>query len=232
MRPRHVLPFLLVATGVVAGLAAALVEPVLYGAETTLVIQKHGVTGEETLARSFAQLVRSDVVLRNVDQQLATHVSASRLHATPGAGTVVLAYDAGSRVEAARVVQQVAVDFGDVAAGRFGGAQATVFDPPHSVGRVSPHVARDLLLGLLAGLVLGAIAWRRSRVKALRERGRWRVSALAALVEQAAASHPDEIEDWRAHVAVLHAQAEDDLLPYAFDAVVRDVFAPLLPGQP
>jgi hypothetical protein len=62
----------------------------------------------------------------------------------------------------------------------------------------------------------------------LRERGRWRVSGLAAAVDAAAAAHPDRIEDWRAYIAVLRAQADDDLLPYALDGVVREIFAPIL----
>ena len=105
--------------------------------------------------------------------------------------------------------------------------QASVFDPPHDSGRVSPHILRDAGLGLLVGLVGAAIAWTRRNL-GLRERGRWRVSALAAAVEAAAAEHPDRIEDWRAYIAVLRTLADDDLLPYALDGVVREVFAPIL----
>jgi hypothetical protein len=47
-------------------------------------------------------------------------------------------------------------------------------------------------------------------------------------VEGAAAEHPERIEDWRAYIAVLRSQADGDLLPYAFDPVVREVFAPIL----
>jgi hypothetical protein len=93
---------------------------------------------------------------------------------------------------------------------------------------VSPHILRDAGLGLLVGLVAGGLAWKRPGGRGLRERGRWRVSALADAVEAAASEHPDRIEDWRAYIAVLRAQADDDLLPYALDGVVREVFAPIL----
>jgi hypothetical protein len=188
---------------------------------------------DPSLARSFAELAKSDLVLRNVSQKLNTPVERDRLHVLAGNGVVKLSYDAGSGVQASRVAQQVAVDFSQAVANRFGGSgvQASVFDPPHDTGRVSPHILRDAGLGLLLGLIAGGIAWKRPRSRGLRERGRWRVSALAAAVEAAAADHPDRIEDWRGYIAVLRAQADDDLLPYALDSVVRDVFAPILPAS-
>jgi hypothetical protein len=222
---------LLVAAGLVTGLVVAVVEPTLYRAETTLVIERSGEpVADPSLARSFAELANSDVVLRNVSQKLAVPVEAGRLHVHAGNGVIRLSYDGGSRVQAARIVQQVAVDFAQAAANRFAssGVQANVFDPPHSAGRVSPHILRDGGLGLLGGLVAGALAWKRLRKRSLRERGRWRVSALADLVEAGAGEHPDRVEDWRAYIGVLRAQADDDLLPYVLDGVVRVVFAPLL----
>lgn len=232
MRTRNAWPPLLVAAGVVAGLIVAISEPTLYRSQVTLVIERNGkpATADASLARSFAELATSDIVLRNVSQKLATHVDADRLHVHAENGVVQLAYDAGNRVQAARVAQQIAVDFSQAVANRFGGSgvQASVFDPPHDTGRVSPHILRDAGLGLLAGLVAAGIAWKRPRSTGLRERGRWRVSALAAAVEAAAAEHPDRIEDWRAYIAVLRTQADDDLLPYALDGVVREAFAQLL----
>lgn len=232
MRTRNAWPPLLVAAGVVAGLIVAVSEPTLYRSQVTLVIERNGkpATADASLARSFAELATSDIVLRNVSQKLATHVDADRLHVHAENGVVQLAYDAGSRVQAARVAQQIAVDFSQAVANRFGGSgvQASVFDPPHDRGRVSPHILRDAGLGLLIGLIAAGIAWKRPRSRGLRERGRWRVSALAAAVEAAAAEHPDRIEDWRAYIAVLRTQADDDLLPYALDGVVREAFAQLL----
>jgi capsular polysaccharide biosynthesis protein len=222
---------LLAAAGVVAGLILAVLEPTLYRSQVTLVIERNGKpTVDASLARSFAELATSDIVLRNVSQKLDTSVEADRLHVHAGNGVVKLAYDAGNRVQAARVAQQIAVDFAQAVASRFGGSgvQASVFDPPHNRGRVSPHILRDSGLGLLVGLVAAGIAWTRPRGRGLRERGRWRVSALASAVEAAAAEHPDRIEDWRAYIAVLRTQADDDLLPYALDNVVREVFAPIL----
>jgi hypothetical protein len=228
---RNAWPPLLVAAGLVAGLVVAVFEPTLYRAETTLVIERNGrPVVDASLARSFAELATSDVILRNVSQQLAEPVDAGRLHVHAGSGVVKLSYDAASYVQAARIAQQVAVDFAQAAANRFGsgGVQANVFDPPHGAGRVSPHIRRDAGLGLLGGLLAGALAWKRLRRPSLREGGRWRVSALDRLVEAGAGEHPDRVEDWRAYIGVLRAQADDDLLPYALDGVVREVFAPLL----
>jgi hypothetical protein len=234
MNARSAWPPLLAAAGLVAGLVVAVSEPTLYRSQVTLVIERNGQPdADATVARSYAALARSDLVLRNVSQKLGLPVEPGRLHVKAGNGVVNLAYDAGSRVQAARVAQQVAVDFSQAVTNRFGGggAQASVFDPPHGTGRVSPHILRDAGLGLLAGLVAGGIAWRQGRRRTLREGGRWRVSALAAAVEAAAAAHPARVEDWRAYIAVLRGQADGDLLPYALDGVVREVFAPLLPGR-
>ena len=231
MQPRSAWPPLLVAAGLVAGLIVAVFEPTLYRAQTTLVIERNGKPAADvSLARSFAELATSDIVLRNVSQKLGASVERDRLHVDAGNGVVKLAYDAGSRVQAARVAQQIAVDFSQAVLDRFGGSgvRASVFDPPHDTGRVSPHILRDAAFGLLAGLVAGGIAWQRLRGRGLRERGRWRVSALSDAVEAAAPEHPERIEDWRAYIAVLRAQADDDLLPFALDGVVREVFAPIL----
>jgi hypothetical protein len=231
VKARNAWPPLLVAAGLVAGLIVAALEPTLYRSQMTLVVERNGkpATADASLARSFAELATSDIVLRNVSQKLGVPVERDRLHVHAGNGLVKLAYDAGNRVQAARVAQQVALDFSQAVANRFGGSavQASVFDPPHDTGRVSPHILRDAGLGLLVGLVAGGIAWKRPR-RGLRERGRWRVSALADAVEAAASEHPDRIEDWRAYIAVLRAQADDGLLPYALDGVVREVFAPIL----
>lgn len=234
MQVRNAWPPLLAAAGLVAGLIVAASEPTLYRSQVTLVIERNGKpAADASLARSFAELATSDIVLRNVSQKLSVPVERNRLHVDAGNGVVKLAYDSGSRVQAARVAQQVAVDFSEAVVNRFGGSgvRANVFDPPHDTGRVSPHILRDALLGLLVGLIAAVIAWKRPRSRGLRERGRWRVSALAAAVEAGAATHPDRVEDWRAYIAVLRGQADDDLLPYALDGVVREVFAPILPAS-
>jgi hypothetical protein len=234
LQARNAWPPLLVAAGLVAGLVAAALEPTLYRSQVSLVIERNGNPATDpALARSFAELASSTLVLRNVSQKLGVPIERDRLDAHAADGVLELAYDAGSRVQAARIAQQVAVEFSGAVASRFsgGGVSASVFDPPHDAGRVSPHILREAGLGLFAGLVAGAIAWRRPRARGLREGGRWRVSALEAAVEAAGAEHSDRVEDWRAYIAVLRGQAEDDLLPYAFDRVVREVFAPLLPGS-
>src|SRR5438067_3540375 len=213
MPARSALPPLLVAAGLVAGLVTAVFEPILYRFETTLVIERNGdpVAGNSRLAHTFADLAASDVVLRNVSRELGAPVVRGRLHVHAADGVVHVAYDAGSRVQAARVAQQVAIDFSRAVTSRFpaSGERATVFDPPHDSGRPSPHILRDAAVGLLAGLVAAAFVRLRPPAvgRGLRERGRWRVSALSRLVERGAAAHPDQIEDWRAYVGVLRGQA-------------------------
>ena len=235
MPARSAWPPLLVAAGLVAGLIVAVSEPTLFRARTTLALERSGKpVADPALAQTFAQLVRSDILLRNAAQRLGGPVDAGRLHVHAGEGSVEIAYDASTSVQAARVAQELAVGFEQAVTSRFGasGDRVAVFDPPHPAGRVSPHILRDAALGLLAGLVAGAIAWKRPRGRGLRERGRWRVGGLADLVEAGALAHPDRVEDWRAYVAVLRAQAdENDLLPYTLDRVVREVFAPLLPTR-
>ena len=180
MKAKNAWPPLLVAAGIVAGLLVAVFEPTLYRSQVTLVIERNGKPAPgASLARSFAELATSDIVLRNVSQTLGTSVDADRLHVHAGNGVVQIAYDAGKRVEAARIAQQISVDFSQAVVNRFGGSgvQASVFDPPHDKGRVSPHILRDAGLGLLVGLIGAGFAWRRRNL-GLRERGRWRVSAL------------------------------------------------------
>lgn len=234
---RLAVPLVAVAAAVAVGLVAAAVEPTLYRAEATLVVERGGkpVTGDPALARQLAELARSDVVVRNVSDALGRRVDGGRLHTRAADGVVKLSYDAGSRAEGVRVVQQVAVEFSRLVTSRFGssGESVAVFDPAHSGSRVSPHVARDVLLGLLAGLVAAVAISGRVRLparrRALRERGRWRVSALSDLVERSAGRYPDRVEEWRAYVGVLRGQAEGDLVPAALDGVVREVFGPILP---
>lgn len=229
MRALGAWPPFLVALGLAAGTLVLLLEPTLYRAETTLVVERNGapVSGD---TRAVAQLVTSKIVLDNVAQQLGA-VDASRVHVTDGAnGVLRVSYDGEHEVDAARVAQQIAVDFEGSVTSRYPGLRASVFDPAHGTGRVSPHPIRDVGLGLLAGLVAAALVGsRRGRGRAaLRERGHWRVSGLAQLVESAAAEHPDRVDDWRAYIAVLRAQSDGDLVPYALDGLVRDVFAPVL----
>lgn len=233
MRALGAWPPLLVALGLAVGTVALLLEPTLYRAETTLVVERNGapVSGS---ARALAQLVTSKIVLDNVAQQLGP-IHASRAHAEEGSnGVLRISYDAGDEVEASRVAQQIAIDFEGSVASRFPGLTATVFDPAHGTGRVSPHPVRDVGLGLLAGLLAAAVVRLRPRRRpgALRERGHWRVSALSRLVESSAAEHPEQAADWRAYIAVLRAQSDGDLVPYALDGLVREVFASLLPREP
>lgn len=222
---------ILVVAGLASGLVVHLVEPTLYRAETTIVVQRGGQPASED-AHALAQLVTSNIVLANVDQQLRG-IQREHVHvAAQAAGVVRISYDAASPVQATRVAQQIAIDFQDAIRSRFPALQASVFDPAHGTGRTSRHAVRDIVGGVLAGLVLAGVGLWRTRARTLRERGHWRVSALSELVEAHAHEHTDRVDDWRAYIAVLRAQADGDLLPYALDSVVREVFAPVLPRKP
>jgi hypothetical protein len=59
----------------------------------------------------------------------------------------------------------------------------------------------------------------------------WDVEALAELVESRANAHPGQAEEWRAFVDELRGHAVDGVLPAGFDALVRDVYSPILPGD-
>jgi hypothetical protein len=60
----------------------------------------------------------------------------------------------------------------------------------------------------------------------------WDVEALAALVEVKAGEHPEQAEEWRGYVEFLRQQAVGGALPAGFDALVQDVFGPILPADP
>jgi hypothetical protein len=235
---------LLVAAGLAAGFAATYVDQPLHRAETTMVFRRGGVlqTGS---GQVLTQLVRSDVVLANVADRLATKggVAALRPHvfARESNGAVRIFYDGRSAVDAVKVVQQVASIFAVAVQDRL---QFTpvVFDPPHADGTVASHPRRDVGIGGLAGLLAGGVvALRRrkrpsevqadrpaQRQERLPDDGRYRISDLREAVEQGAKTDPARAEDWQAYVAVLASQAEGDFIPHALDGVVRDVFGPLL----
>ena len=59
----------------------------------------------------------------------------------------------------------------------------------------------------------------------------WDVEALAELVDSRANDHPKRAEEWRAFVDELRGHAVNGVLPAGFDALVRDVYAPILPGD-
>ena len=51
---------------------------------------------------------------------------------------------------------------------------------------------------------------------------------LAWLVEDAAAQHPNRIEEWRSYLELLNSHAEDGIAPPAFDELIWDVFRPIV----
>jgi hypothetical protein len=59
----------------------------------------------------------------------------------------------------------------------------------------------------------------------------WDVEALARLVDSRANEHPERAEEWRAFLDELRGHAVNGVLPAGFDALVRDVYAPILPAD-
>jgi len=57
------------------------------------------------------------------------------------------------------------------------------------------------------------------------------LEALAELVESRANDHPERAEEWRAVLDELRGHAVEGVLPAGFDVLVRDVYAPILPGD-
>jgi hypothetical protein len=60
------------------------------------------------------------------------------------------------------------------------------------------------------------------------ERGRWSISALRQLVEERGPEYPDRLEEWEIYLETLEPCAVAGILPPRFEAVVEEVFGPLV----
>ncbi|HEY6962946.1 MAG TPA: hypothetical protein VI408_13740 [Gaiellaceae bacterium] len=215
-------------TAAAVALAAvlSLTAPSVHRAESKLVVTVHGapVTARPAPGAPYTatleDLVRSDVVATNVVQSLrlgmSSHELLSRLSTSsdPKTAVIEIAFEDGSRARAVRVVQQVDSVFARLVAARFGrmSLAASVFDPAHGLpGRVSPRPARDIAIGGVIGLALGALAAvaresRRPRTAAAAPAPRGPAPQVAAL-EKLLRNRDSTIERLRAELrdAQLHA---------------------------
>jgi hypothetical protein len=58
--------------------------------------------------------------------------------------------------------------------------------------------------------------------------GRWNIGVLQRLVEERGAEFPDRLQEWEVYLHSLEPHAEAGILPPRFDAVIEDVFGPLV----
>jgi hypothetical protein len=245
---REFAPLLAVAAGVLAGVAAAAAEPTLHRSQGSLAPTRGGLPATD--ARAVAALAGSADVRANVAAALGSSRGGGRAYtvAPSRSGLVVIRDDAGSSVLATRVVQQVQSTVPRMAVSRFPRLRVVTVDAAHDVGRVSPHWAREPLIGAGAGLAVaalllgarrrprpGAAALRRRRSVAARpssEGARWSLDALEARLREADALGRSEREELVGYLGLLSPYAVEGVLPAEFDAVVREAFAPVLRDGP
>jgi receptor protein-tyrosine kinase len=186
VRRRKLLVLAVTAVAVAAAAALSFLSKPVYRAETKIVIGQGGGLVQPGFANSIqpytatmSDLIKSDIVAANVIKSLGLketpHDLLSRISTSINPQTAVLNVyvDDESRAQAVRIDQQVAVIFSQLVADRFGHSAApttpgtaptppltaNVFDPAHALpGRVSPKPARNIIIALVLGLVLGLIA--------------------------------------------------------------------------
>jgi hypothetical protein len=146
---------------VLAGLAAGGVWTLLqadrYRADARVLV-KPADPAVETLAES--SLIASNVA-QTLRLQSPPHISAK----SGKGGVLTVSVDAGARERARQIDAEAVVILSQRVPRRFAGTSATVLDPAHVAEQTSPTPRRNLLVGGLAGLVVGlvlAVAWRRS----------------------------------------------------------------------
>lgn len=181
-RGRSVVP-----AGVLVGLAAALLLTLLqdstYRAEGTLVLTREGrAPGDDpTLApaaEAAAELLESRAVAESVRANLRLDDSAEELlervdlDVSAQSSLLRLAVEAGEPEEARRTAQELAEVFTVLYNMRFGPATTTsVWEAPRARAEaVSPELARNLVLGALAGALAGLALVHRPRREARPER--------------------------------------------------------------
>jgi hypothetical protein len=149
--------------GVGVGVLVGIVEPTRYAARETLVIVRGSAPLTGTEARSDAETIRAladgRVVVANVAQSLnlktadvQRDVSVSLVGGTAALQVRGTAHDSTGAV---RLVQQYGVVLTEFVRARLAPLGLTVFDPPHTVGRVTPPWTRNLLWGALFGALAG-----------------------------------------------------------------------------
>jgi len=242
-------PWLVLAAGVVAGVAVAAAEPTRYGAEGTVAAARAGLPSRDARdAVAVAALAGSDAVRTNVGSALGAPARSYRVERR-GGGLVAISDDSPTSTAAVRTVQQVEATLPSFARSRFPALQVVTVDPAHATGRVSPHWVREPVLGAVAGAVLAlALAagrlGRRPRVRepapslrvvrtppaASAARAPTAGRGLLAVLERRAAAQTDpaDADELWSYVEVLRPFADDDGdLPAPFRPVVEEFFGPL-----
>jgi tyrosine-protein kinase len=174
--------WLIVLVPVIAIAAAAFTvqrQASVYRASMGIVVAQSSVRyqpplGNQALAQTMKGILKSDVVARRVDAQLALPISSAelakklRVEFQPDSSVLNVSYDSTDKDVALSVVTEVGAAFKRVARdvgvstrlNRPGplGIVASIFDPPHlQAGRVSPRPKQVLGFAGILGLALGLI---------------------------------------------------------------------------
>lgn len=153
--------------GVAAGGIWTLLQSDRYRAEARVLVKP--------LDPAVETLAESSLIEANVAQTLHL-ASPPNVSATEGKGDVLtIAAEAGARERARQIDAEAVVILTQKIPQRFAGATATVLDPAHVAAQTSPTPGRNLLIGGLAGLVVGIAA------AAVLARGREAATTAAAL---------------------------------------------------
>jgi hypothetical protein len=153
--------------GVVAGLLVSLLQSGIRRAEASVLISSPaGPPAVKPLLPNLRELATSGVVAGNVRSTLrldeSTEALRRHLHATVRPRSEVIAISASDEVadHARQVTQEAAVVFSQLVESRFGTGKpelhAAVLDSAHVLAGPDRHVARNLLIGGLVGLLLGS----------------------------------------------------------------------------
>jgi hypothetical protein len=153
--------------GVAVGLIVSLVGSTSRRAEASVLISSpRGNAAVRPLLPNLRELATSSVVAGNVRSTLRLEDSAEsirgHLHSSvrPQSEVIVLAATDGNADKARQLAQEAAVVFAQLVDVRFGTAtpplHAAVFDAAHVLSATDRHFLRNVLIGALVGLILGA----------------------------------------------------------------------------
>ncbi len=153
--------------GVAVGLIVSLVGSTSRRAEASVLISSpRGNAAVRPLLPNLRELATSSVVAGNVRSTLRLKDSAEsirgHLHSSvrPQSEVIVLAATDGNADKARQLAQEAAVVFAQLVEVRFGTAtpplHAAVFDAAHVLAATDRHFLRNVLIGALVGLLLGA----------------------------------------------------------------------------
>ena len=155
--------------GVAVGLIVSLVGSTSRRAEASVLISSpRGNAAVRPLLPNLRELATSSVVAGNVRSTLRLEDSAEsirrHLHSSvrPQSEVIVLAATDGNADKARQLAQEAAVVFAQLVEVRFETAtpplHAAVFDAAHVLSATDRHFPRNVLIGALVGLLLGAAA--------------------------------------------------------------------------